>query len=121
VKGGGAALERAAEVRTATPAGLAASGVTVAGAREARTERVAAADVVLSATDDRAIELLVAHARRAMRVVRQNVAISLLTKLAFLATAPFGLAPLWMAVLADTGATVIVTLNGLRLLRLQGR
>ena len=51
-----------------------------------------------------------------MRVVRQNVAIALLTKLAFLISAPFGFAPLWMAVLADTGATVIVTLNGLRLL-----
>ena len=32
-------------------------------------------------------------------------------------SAPFGFAPLWMAVLADTGATVIVTLNGLRLSR----
>ncbi len=49
-----------------------------------------------------------------MRVVRQNVTISLLTKVAFLISAPFGFAPLWMAVLADTGATVIVTLNGLR-------
>jgi Cd2+/Zn2+-exporting ATPase len=51
-----------------------------------------------------------------MRVVKQNVAIALLTKLAFLISAPFGYAPLWMAVLADTGATVIVTVNGLRLL-----
>jgi Cd2+/Zn2+-exporting ATPase len=50
-------------------------------------------------------------------VIRQNVAIALLTKLAFLVAAPFGIAPLWMAVLADTGATVIVTLNALRLLR----
>ena len=60
--------------------------------------------------------MLVLHARRAMRVVRQNVAIALLTKVAFLVSAPFGFAPLWMAVLADTGATVIVTLNALRLL-----
>ena len=64
------------------------------------------------------METLIDHARRAMRVVRQNVAIALLTKLAFLASAPFGFAPLWMAVLADTGATVIVTLNGLRLSRI---
>jgi Zn2+/Cd2+-exporting ATPase len=64
------------------------------------------------------VETLVDHARRAMRVVRQNVAIALLTKLAFLVSAPFGFAPLWMAVLADTGATVIVTLNGLRLSRI---
>jgi Cd2+/Zn2+-exporting ATPase len=45
------------------------------------------------------------------------VAVSLVTKLAFLVSAPFGFAPLWMAVLADTGATVVVTLNGLRLLK----
>ena len=115
---GGDVLEKAADVKMPTPAGLAASGVSIAGARDTRTERVEAADVVLTATDDRAVALLVRHAQRAMRVVRQNVAISLLTKVAFLATAPFGLAPLWMAVLADTGATVIVTLNGLRLLRI---
>jgi cation transport ATPase len=113
---GGAVLERAAAARSATRDGLAASGITVATARS-RTDQVAAADVVLNETDERAIAMLVMHARRAMRVVRQNVAVSLLTKLAFLISAPFGFAPLWMAVLADTGATVVVTLNGLRLLK----
>ncbi len=58
-----------------------------------------------------------AHARRAMNVIRQNVALALATKLAFLVSAVFGAAPLWLAVLADTGATVAVTINGLRLLR----
>ena len=113
---GGAVLERAATVTVATAQGLAAVGITVAEP-QAHRERLAAADVVLTASDERVITLLVRHARRAMRVVRQNVAISLATKLAFLISAPFGFAPLWMAVLADTGATVIVTLNGLRLLR----
>jgi cation transport ATPase len=113
---GGAVLERAAAAAAATAPALAAAGITIVGAR-ARRHDLAAADVVLTAEDDQAIELLVDHARRAMRVVRQNVAISLATKVAFLVSAPFGFAPLWMAVLADTGATVIVTLNGLRLLR----
>jgi cation transport ATPase len=58
-----------------------------------------------------------AHARRALRVIRQNVSLALLTKLAFLVSAAMGAAPLWLAVLADTGATLAVTLNGLRLLR----
>ena len=57
------------------------------------------------------------HARRAMAVIRQNVALALFTKLAFLVSAAMGASPLWLAVLADTGATVAVTLNGLRLLR----
>ncbi len=113
---GGAVLERAATVTEPTSQGLAAVGISVAGA-QAQQERLALADVVLTASDEHVITLLVVHARRAMRVVRQNVAISLATKLAFLISAPFGFAPLWMAVLADTGATVIVTLNGLRLLR----
>jgi cation transport ATPase len=113
---GGAVLERAATASTPTAQGLAAVGITVAEP-QAQRERLAAADIVLTASDERVITLLVLHARRAMRVIRQNVAISLATKLAFLISAPFGFAPLWMAVLADTGATVIVTLNGLRLLR----
>ena len=74
-------------------------------------------DVVLATSDGEAMAFLGAHARRALRVIRQNVAIALLTKVAFLAAAPFGVAALWMAVLADTGATVVVTLNALRLLR----
>jgi cation transport ATPase len=78
---------------------------------------IASGQVVLATRDASARSFLAAHARRAMNVIRQNVAIALLTKLAFLVAAPFGIAPLWMAVLADTGATVIVTINALRLLR----
>ena len=113
---GGAVLERAAAVRQPTRAALAAAGITVAGTQDLAAAPVEP-DVVLTAADDRAMELLIRHARRALRVVRQNVAIALLTKIAFLISAPFGFAPLWMAVLADTGATVIVTFNALRLLR----
>jgi cation transport ATPase len=58
-----------------------------------------------------------AHATRAIGVIRQNVTLALLTKLAFLVSAAMGTSPLWLAVLADTGATVAVTVNGLRLLR----
>jgi cation transport ATPase len=112
---GGAVLERAATAQAATRQALRDAGVSVVGAHHALLD-IDSADVVLTASDERAIVLLVHHARRAMRVVKQNVAIALLTKLAFLISAPLGYAPLWMAVLADTGATVIVTINGLRLL-----
>jgi Cd2+/Zn2+-exporting ATPase len=50
-------------------------------------------------------------------VIRQNVAAALGLKLVFLAAAATGSATLWMAVMADMGATLLVTLNGLRLLR----
>ena len=76
-------------------------------------------DVVLTCDHDEDIAFLVSHAKRALRVIRQNVALALVTKLAFLVSAVLGAAPLWLAVVADTGATVAVTLNGLRLLRAQ--
>jgi Cd2+/Zn2+-exporting ATPase len=74
-------------------------------------------DVVLTCDHDEDIRFLVAHAKRAVRVIRQNVTLALATKAAFLVSAVMGAAPLWLAVVADTGATVAVTLNGLRLLR----
>lgn len=55
-------------------------------------------------------------ARATMANIRQNIAIALGLKAVFLVTTVFGLTGLWIAILADTGATVIVTLNALRLL-----
>ncbi|WP_278878275.1 heavy metal translocating P-type ATPase [Paracoccus yeei] len=46
----------------------------------------------------------------------QNIAIALGLKAVFLVTTLFGITTLWMAILADTGATVLVTANALRLL-----
>ena len=54
--------------------------------------------------------------RATMANIRQNVAIALGLKGVFLVTSTLGLTGLWMAVLADSGATVLVTLNALRLL-----
>lgn len=53
--------------------------------------------------------------------VRQNIAIALGLKGIFLVTTLLGITGLWLAVLADTGATVLVTLNALRLLRMKLR
>jgi Cd2+/Zn2+-exporting ATPase len=75
------------------------------------------ADVVLMSGDLHRLPFLLRHAQRALRVVQQNVTIALVLKAAFLALAFLGVATLWMAVLADMGATILVTLNGLRLLR----
>ena len=55
-------------------------------------------------------------ARATMTNIRQNIAIALGLKSVFLMTTLFGITGLWIAILADTGATVIVTLNALRLL-----
>lgn len=55
-------------------------------------------------------------ARATMVNIRQNVAIALGLKAVFLVTTVLGITGLWIAILADTGATVLVTLNALRLL-----
>ena len=89
----------------------------VAAAKSPTVDQIRAAGVVMTRGTEEERAFLVSHARRALRVIRQNVALALATKLAFLISAVLGAAPLWLAVVADTGATVAVTLNGLRLLR----
>lgn len=117
---GGAPLERAATTSHHTREAFATVGVRVASDAD-DAETLSAADVVLieGADDAEALGLFGRQAAHAVAVIRQNVGISLVTKLAFLVSALLGSAPLWLAVVADTGATVAVTLNGLRLLRLR--
>ena len=71
-----------------------------------------------AAAAESAIEQLlkIRLARATMTNIRQNIAIALGLKSVFLMTTLFGITGLWIAILADTGATVIVTLNALRLL-----
>lgn len=119
---GGAPLELAAATTLHTREGFARAGVRVAAETDGPAAIAAADAVLVAGSDDAAgLALLGAHASRAVQVIRQNVGISLVTKAAFLVSALLGSAPLWLAVLADTGATVAVTLNGLRLLRLRSR
>lgn len=55
--------------------------------------------------------------KRTMVNIRQNIAVSLGLKAVFLAATVIGVTGFWPAILADTGATVLVTLNALRLLK----
>ena len=75
------------------------------------------ADIVLMQDDLRSIPLVLRVSRQTRSVVQQNITLSLVLKLAILGLAIPGIASLWLAVLADVGATLIVTLNGMRLLR----
>ncbi|NDW01554.1 heavy metal translocating P-type ATPase [Salipiger sp. PrR002] len=80
-------------------------------------------DVALETADgallrDRVADVpgLLRLSRATMRNIRQNVALALGLKGVFLVTTILGVTGLWVAILADTGATVLVTLNALRLL-----
>ncbi|MBL8590156.1 MAG: heavy metal translocating P-type ATPase [Methylobacteriaceae bacterium] len=69
------------------------------------------------------VAAMIDMSRRTRANIRQNMAIALGLKAVFLVTTLIGVTGLWPAILADTGATVLVTLNALRLLdpRLQSR
>ncbi|MBX5014385.1 heavy metal translocating P-type ATPase [Rhizobium lentis] len=62
---------------------------------------------------------MIALSKRTMRNILQNITIALGLKAVFLVTTIIGITGLWPAILADTGATVLVTINALRLLRVK--
>jgi Cd2+/Zn2+-exporting ATPase len=74
------------------------------------------ADVALMADDLSKLSWLVRHSRATLAIIRQNVAFSIAVKLLFTALTVIGLASLWGAIAADVGASLLVVLNGLRLL-----
>jgi Cd2+/Zn2+-exporting ATPase len=78
------------------------------------------ADVALLSPDLRALPGFFALGRRTVTNIKVNVVFSIVTKAAVLVLAAFGVATLWMAVFADMGVSLLVTANGLRLLRSRG-
>ena len=97
------------------PALAAASvGVAMGGGTAVALE---AADAALLHERVSGVAELVSLSRATLANIRQNVAVAVGLKLVFLATTLAGITGLWPAILADTGATVLVTLNALRLLR----
>jgi len=75
------------------------------------------ADVALMADELLRIPYTFRLSRATVRNIRMNLAISIVLKAAFVVAAAGGFATLWMAVLADTGASIIVIANAMRLLR----
>ncbi|MEO6013429.1 MAG: heavy metal translocating P-type ATPase [Devosia sp.] len=63
------------------------------------------------------IAAMIALSQRVMGNISQNITVALGLKVVFLVTTIIGITGLWPAILADTGATVLVTLNALRLLK----
>ena len=75
------------------------------------------ADVALMTDELPKIAYAVRLSRATLRNIRANIAISIALKVAFLVLAIAGVATLWMAVVADTGTSLIVVANAMRLLR----
>ncbi|ROP56366.1 Cd2+/Zn2+-exporting ATPase [Enterobacter sp. BIGb0383] len=75
------------------------------------------ADAALTHNRLTGLAKMISLARATRANIRQNIALALGLKAIFLVTTLLGITGLWLAVLADTGATVLVTANALRLLR----
>jgi Zn2+/Cd2+-exporting ATPase len=96
---------------------LASADVGIAMGAAGTDAALETADVALMSDELAKIPYAIRLSRATSRNIRMNIAISLVLKSAFLAMAIAGTATLWMAVVADTGASLIVIANALRLLR----
>jgi Cd2+/Zn2+-exporting ATPase len=99
---------------------MAAASVGVAMGAAGTDLALETADVALMADDLTKLPEAIDLSRRTLRTVQANVAFSIGVKLLFVALVLLGHGSLWLAVLADTGASLAVTANALRLLRYPG-
>ena len=95
---------------------LAAASVGIAMGTAGTDAAIEIANIVLMSDNLSKVSDTIKLSKRTLRIIKQNITIALVTKAVFLLLGTFGFASLWMAILADDGAALIVILNGLRLL-----
>jgi Zn2+/Cd2+-exporting ATPase len=100
---------------------LAASTVGIAMGGAGTDTALETADIALMADDLGKLPFTVKLSRNALNIIKQNITFSLGIKLVALLLVIPGWLTLWIAIFADMGATLIVTLNGLRLLKIKDK
>jgi Cd2+/Zn2+-exporting ATPase len=100
---------------------LAASTVGIAMGGAGTDTAIETADIALMADDLGKLPFTLKLSRKALFIIKQNITFSLGIKLLALLLVIPGWLTLWIAIFADMGATLIVTLNGLRLLRVKDK
>ncbi len=98
---------------------LAASTVGIAMGGAGTDTALETADIALMADDLKKLPFTIKLSRKALTIIKQNIAFSLGIKILALLLVIPGWLTLWIAIFADMGATLLVTLNGLRLLRIK--
>ena len=96
---------------------LAAADVGIAMGAAGTDTAIETADVALMQDDLEMVAEAIILGRRTLGIIRFNIFFALTIKAVFLVLALLGHTSLWLAVLADTGATLLVVANALRLLR----
>lgn len=96
---------------------LAAASVGIAMGAIGTDVALETAPVALMNDDLGKIPWLIRHSRRTVRIIGWNIGLALGTKLLFVLLAIPGWTTLWMAILADMGTSLLVTFNGMRLLK----
>jgi Cd2+/Zn2+-exporting ATPase len=75
------------------------------------------ADIALMTDDLGKLTYIIQLSRKTVAIIKQNISFSILIKVIFIVFLFFDMATLWLAVFADMGASLLVTLNGMRLMR----
>lgn len=98
---------------------LASADLGIAMGGSGSAQAMETADIVLMADDIQKLPFAIKLSQFANRLIRQNIVFSLGSKLLVAVIALLGYAPLWLAVVADMGVSLVVTLNGLRVARVE--
>lgn len=96
---------------------MAAASLGIAMGAAGSDAAIEAADIALMSDDLTKLPWLIRHARQTLAIIKQNISFALGLKLVFVILTFLGAASLWMAIAADTGASLLVIFNGMRLLR----
>lgn len=99
---------------------LAAATVGVAMGVAGSDTALETADIALMADDLGKLAYVIKLSRKTVAVIKQNISFAIIVKVIFVIATFFGVVNLWLAVFADMGASILVTLNGMRLMRRLG-
>jgi Cd2+/Zn2+-exporting ATPase len=98
---------------------LAAANVGIAMGDAGSDTALETADVVLMSDDLEKLPFAMKIGKKSLSIIRQNVIFALIVKSLFIILGILGISSLWLAILADDGVTLLVAMNGMRLLRMK--